>query len=179
MTFRSHYKAAFWVIIQYCTDFDWDNDRWHNGEFGLWQMEITQVYSTRRSVRYSKRGRGLPLLPGSENVDLLLPAPKKKTRTLYSAGDHHCVCCIDACSDFSTLLMCLNDFRPAGAFRGNVPGRSLPWRWQEETHRCVGRCHPPKDYGKNCPAALLIFWEILIKMFPSRLSATWEGGINE
>ncbi|XP_037548753.1 homeobox protein NOBOX [Nematolebias whitei] len=48
------------------------------------EMEITQVYSTRRSVRYSKRGRSLPLLPGSENVDLLLPAPKKKTRTLYS-----------------------------------------------------------------------------------------------
>ncbi|XP_017276854.1 homeobox protein NOBOX isoform X2 [Kryptolebias marmoratus] len=55
------------------------------------EMEITQVYSTRRSVRYSSRGRGqplgFPLLPGSENVDgcPLPPAPKKKTRTLYTS----------------------------------------------------------------------------------------------
>ncbi|XP_030597098.1 uncharacterized protein nobox [Archocentrus centrarchus] len=54
------------------------------------EMEITQVYSTRRSIRYSTRGRGqalsFPLLPGIESVDscLLPPAPKKKTRTLYS-----------------------------------------------------------------------------------------------
>ncbi|XP_056255571.1 uncharacterized protein LOC130183864 [Seriola aureovittata] len=54
------------------------------------EMEITQVYSTRRSIRYSTRGRGralsFPLLPGLEAVDscLLPPAPKKKTRTLYS-----------------------------------------------------------------------------------------------
>ncbi|XP_029918886.1 histone-lysine N-methyltransferase 2B [Myripristis murdjan] len=54
------------------------------------EMEITQVYSTRRSIRYSTRGRGrtlgFPLLPGLEPVDscLLPPAPKKKTRTLYS-----------------------------------------------------------------------------------------------
>lgn len=58
-----------------------------------WQMEITQVYSTRRSIRYSSRGRGralsFPLLPGLETVDscLLPPAPKKKTRTLYSTGN--------------------------------------------------------------------------------------------
>ncbi|KAK2830312.1 hypothetical protein Q5P01_018243 [Channa striata] len=54
------------------------------------EMEITQVYSTRRSIRYSTRGRSrtlsFPLLPGIETVDscLLPPAPKKKTRTLYS-----------------------------------------------------------------------------------------------
>ncbi|KAF7653830.1 hypothetical protein LDENG_00078070 [Lucifuga dentata] len=54
------------------------------------EMEITQVYSTRRSIRYSTKGRGrtltFPLLPGLETVDncLLPPAPKKKTRTLYS-----------------------------------------------------------------------------------------------
>uniref|UniRef100_A0AAQ6AQJ0 Homeobox domain-containing protein n=1 Tax=Amphiprion ocellaris TaxID=80972 RepID=A0AAQ6AQJ0_AMPOC len=54
------------------------------------EMEITQVYSTRRSIRYSARGRSravsFPLLPGLETVDscLLPPAPKKKTRTLYS-----------------------------------------------------------------------------------------------
>ncbi|XP_054462519.1 homeobox protein NOBOX-like [Anoplopoma fimbria] len=54
------------------------------------EMEITQVYSTRRSIRYSSRGRGralsFPLPPGLETVDncLLPPAPKKKTRTLYS-----------------------------------------------------------------------------------------------
>ncbi|TDH04217.1 hypothetical protein EPR50_G00149560 [Perca flavescens] len=54
------------------------------------EMEITQVYSTRRSIRYSTRGRGrtlsFPLLPGLETMDscLLQPAPKKKTRTLYS-----------------------------------------------------------------------------------------------
>ncbi|XP_042362542.1 uncharacterized protein LOC121957821 [Plectropomus leopardus] len=54
------------------------------------EMEITQVYSTRRSIRYSTKGRGrplsFPLLPGLESVDscLLPPAPKKKTRTLYS-----------------------------------------------------------------------------------------------
>ncbi|CAB1455381.1 unnamed protein product [Pleuronectes platessa] len=54
------------------------------------EMEITQVYSTRRSIRYSTRGRGralsFPLLPGLETVDnyLLPPAPKKKTRTLYN-----------------------------------------------------------------------------------------------
>ncbi|XP_068584686.1 uncharacterized protein nobox [Cebidichthys violaceus] len=54
------------------------------------EMEITQFYSTRRSIRYSSRGRGrapsFPLLPGLETVDscMLPPAPKKKTRTLYS-----------------------------------------------------------------------------------------------
>ncbi|XP_037650769.1 uncharacterized protein LOC119503205 [Sebastes umbrosus] len=54
------------------------------------EMEITQVYSARRSIRYSSRGRGqalsFPLMPGLETVDscLLPPAPKKKTRTLYS-----------------------------------------------------------------------------------------------
>ncbi|XP_029022972.1 homeobox protein NOBOX-like [Betta splendens] len=54
------------------------------------EMEITQVYSTRRSIRYSSRGRGrglaFPLLPGMESVDscLLPPAPRKKARTLYS-----------------------------------------------------------------------------------------------
>ncbi|XP_051246026.1 uncharacterized protein LOC127357706 [Dicentrarchus labrax] len=54
------------------------------------EMEITQVYSTRRSIRYSTRGRGralnFSLLSGLETVDscLLPPAPKKKTRTLYS-----------------------------------------------------------------------------------------------
>ena len=60
---------------------------------GSRQMEITQVYSTRRSIRYSNRGRGralsFPLLPGLEPMDscLLPPAPKKKTRTLYSTGN--------------------------------------------------------------------------------------------
>ncbi|XP_055013472.1 histone-lysine N-methyltransferase 2B-like [Boleophthalmus pectinirostris] len=54
------------------------------------EMEITQVYSTRRSIRYSTRDRGrslsYPVMPGLENIDtcLLPPAPKKKTRTLYS-----------------------------------------------------------------------------------------------
>ncbi|KAI4817553.1 hypothetical protein KUCAC02_010938 [Chaenocephalus aceratus] len=52
------------------------------------EMEINRVYSTRHSIRYSSRGRGLslPLLPGVEVVDngLLPPPPKKKTRTLYS-----------------------------------------------------------------------------------------------
>ncbi|XP_067338635.1 homeobox protein NOBOX-like [Channa argus] len=58
------------------------------------EMEITQVYSTRRSIRYSTRGRGralsFPLLPGIETVDscLLPPAPKKKTRTLYNQLEH-------------------------------------------------------------------------------------------
>ncbi|XP_038581462.1 uncharacterized protein LOC119907854 isoform X2 [Micropterus salmoides] len=61
----------------------------HQGPQPL-EMEITQVYSTRRSIRYCGRGRGralsFPLLPGLETVDsyLLPPAPKKKTRTLYS-----------------------------------------------------------------------------------------------
>ncbi|KAM8841637.1 uncharacterized protein nobox [Spinachia spinachia] len=60
------------------------------------EMEIIQVYSTRRSIRYSSRGQGralsAPLLPGLETVDncMLPPAPKKKTRTLYSTDqlDH-------------------------------------------------------------------------------------------
>lgn len=56
------------------------------------QMEITQVYSTRRSIRYSTRGQGqalsFSLVPALETVDscLLPPAPKKKPRTLYSTG---------------------------------------------------------------------------------------------
>lgn len=55
-------------------------------------MEITQVYSTRRSIRYSTRGQGqslsFSLVPALETVDgcLLPPAPKKKARTLYSTG---------------------------------------------------------------------------------------------
>ncbi|TWW65182.1 uncharacterized protein LOC130518658 isoform X2 [Takifugu flavidus] len=53
------------------------------------EMEITQVYSTRRSIRYSTRGRGralnFSLLPGLDVMDCLQPlAPKKKSRTLYS-----------------------------------------------------------------------------------------------
>ncbi|XP_061678418.1 homeobox protein Hox-A3-like isoform X2 [Syngnathoides biaculeatus] len=54
------------------------------------EMEITQVYSTRRSIRYSTRGRGraptFQLLPELETVTgcLLPPPPKKKTRTFYS-----------------------------------------------------------------------------------------------
>uniref|UniRef100_H3DHW4 Matrilin 1 n=1 Tax=Tetraodon nigroviridis TaxID=99883 RepID=H3DHW4_TETNG len=57
------------------------------------EMEITQVYSTRRSIRYRSRGRGqalnLSLLPGLEAMDSCLqpPALKKKTRTLYSTGN--------------------------------------------------------------------------------------------
>ncbi|XP_054619262.1 homeobox protein unc-4 homolog [Dunckerocampus dactyliophorus] len=50
------------------------------------EMEITQV-TTRRSIRYSARGRGRTLsFPVLESVDshLLPPAPKKKTRTLYN-----------------------------------------------------------------------------------------------
>ncbi|XP_061902243.1 paired box protein Pax-6-like isoform X1 [Entelurus aequoreus] len=60
------------------------------------EMEITQVYSTRRSIRYSARGRGhaigralsFPLLPAIDGVDgrLLPPAAKKKTRTLYNTN---------------------------------------------------------------------------------------------
>ncbi|XP_037329222.2 homeobox protein NOBOX-like [Pungitius pungitius] len=60
------------------------------------EMEITQVHSTRRSIRYSSRGQGralsVPLLPALETVDncMLPPAQKKKTRTLYSTDqlDH-------------------------------------------------------------------------------------------
>ncbi|XP_074543025.1 uncharacterized protein nobox isoform X2 [Halichoeres trimaculatus] len=54
------------------------------------EIDIGQFYSTRRSIRFNNRGRGqslsFPLLKGSEMVDccLLPPAPKKKTRTLYS-----------------------------------------------------------------------------------------------
>ncbi|XP_077599713.1 uncharacterized protein nobox isoform X2 [Stigmatopora nigra] len=55
------------------------------------EMEITQVYSTRRSIRYISRGRGqpanLPVPPKLDSVDScpLPPAPpRKKTRTLYS-----------------------------------------------------------------------------------------------
>lgn len=54
------------------------------------EMEITQVYSTRRSIRHSTKGCGrslsFPVMPESENIDvgLLPPAPKKKTRTLYN-----------------------------------------------------------------------------------------------
>ncbi|XP_047461467.1 homeobox protein NOBOX-like [Mugil cephalus] len=54
------------------------------------EMEINQVYSHQRSLRYNNRGRGrahsFPLLPVLETVDssALPPAPKKKTRTLYS-----------------------------------------------------------------------------------------------
>nr|XP_020462500.1 homeobox protein NOBOX [Monopterus albus] len=52
------------------------------------EMEVTQVYSTRRSIRYSSRGRcrALSFPLGLEAVDggLMPPAPKKKTRTLYS-----------------------------------------------------------------------------------------------
>lgn len=67
----------------------------------LLQMEITQVYSTRRSIRYSTRGRGralsFPLLPEMETMDscLLPPAPKKKTRTLYSTGNQ--IICLSRC----------------------------------------------------------------------------------
>ncbi|XP_034560639.1 uncharacterized protein LOC117827900 [Notolabrus celidotus] len=54
------------------------------------EIDIGQFYSTRRSIRHNNRGRGqslsFPLLKGSETVDscLLPPAPKKKSRTLYS-----------------------------------------------------------------------------------------------
>uniref|UniRef100_A0A3P9LCI8 Homeobox domain-containing protein n=1 Tax=Oryzias latipes TaxID=8090 RepID=A0A3P9LCI8_ORYLA len=54
------------------------------------EVDIGHVYSTRRSIRYSARGRNqvisFPLLPGLEHVEscLLPPAPKKKTRTFYS-----------------------------------------------------------------------------------------------
>ncbi|XP_023831929.1 uncharacterized protein nobox [Salvelinus sp. IW2-2015] len=54
------------------------------------QVKVTRVYSTRRSIGYSARGRGqvlpLPLLPAVTMGDpSLLPSlPKKKTRTLYS-----------------------------------------------------------------------------------------------
>ncbi|XP_061753082.1 paired box protein Pax-6-like [Nerophis ophidion] len=60
------------------------------------EMEITQVYSTRRSIRYSARGRGraigralsFPMLPTVDGVDgcFLPPAAKKKTRTLYNTN---------------------------------------------------------------------------------------------
>ncbi|CAB1320691.1 unnamed protein product [Coregonus sp. 'balchen'] len=54
------------------------------------QVKVTRVYSTRRSIGYSARGRGqvlpLPPLPAvTMGVPSLLPSlPKKKTRTLYS-----------------------------------------------------------------------------------------------
>ncbi|XP_060916312.1 uncharacterized protein LOC132991548 isoform X1 [Labrus mixtus] len=59
---------------------------------GRWppEMDISQIYSTRRSIRYNNKGRGralsFPLQQGLETVDtcVLPPAPKKKTRTLYS-----------------------------------------------------------------------------------------------
>lgn len=71
-------------------------------------MEITQVYSTRRSIRYSTRGRGralsFSLLPGIETVDncLLPPAPKKKTRTLYSTGN--LMICLSRCDQTRQIL---------------------------------------------------------------------------
>ncbi|XP_008420063.1 uncharacterized protein nobox [Poecilia reticulata] len=52
------------------------------------QVEISQVCSTRRSIRYSNRGRGralsCPLPPGSELLACVPLPPRKKTRTLYS-----------------------------------------------------------------------------------------------
>ena len=78
---------------------------------GSWQMEITQVYSTQRSIRYSTRGRGralcFPLLPGLETVDncLLPPAPKKKTRTLYNTGNQ--MICLSRCFHIMQILNCI------------------------------------------------------------------------
>ncbi|XP_041665954.1 uncharacterized protein LOC121524573 isoform X2 [Cheilinus undulatus] len=54
------------------------------------EMDIAQIFSNRRSIRYGSKGRGrmlsFPLMQGLETVDssMLPPAPKKKTRTLYS-----------------------------------------------------------------------------------------------
>lgn len=54
------------------------------------KMEMTQVCSVRRSIRHGTKGRGQSLgfqvMLESENIeeDLLPPAPKKKTRTLYN-----------------------------------------------------------------------------------------------
>ncbi|XP_057684267.1 homeobox protein unc-4 homolog isoform X1 [Corythoichthys intestinalis] len=57
------------------------------------EMEITQVYSTRRSIRYITHGRGqtgnIPQPPkpdSAEGCPLPPPPPKKKTRTLYSTN---------------------------------------------------------------------------------------------
>nr|XP_054601272.1 homeobox protein NOBOX [Nothobranchius furzeri] len=55
------------------------------------EVEITPVYSTRRSVRHNNnrgrsRARSIPPLPELENLDgCPLPPAPKKTRTLYSA----------------------------------------------------------------------------------------------
>lgn len=92
------------------TEFDWKHLCW--GSVSSWQMEITQVYSTRRSIRYSTRGRGralsFPLLPGIESVDscLLPPAPKKKTRTLYSTGEGKrlCVLTFDCYANYCPVI---------------------------------------------------------------------------
>ncbi|CAJ1084018.1 uncharacterized protein LOC117827900 [Xyrichtys novacula] len=54
------------------------------------EMDFAQIYSNQRSTRCNNRGRGrslsFPVLQGSETEDglVLPPAPKKKTRTLYS-----------------------------------------------------------------------------------------------
>ncbi len=81
------------------------------------QMEITQVYSTRRSIRYSTRGRGralsFSLLPGLETVDscLLPPARKKKTRTLYNTGNQIFSCldvfCISLTNSLPAFGVCV------------------------------------------------------------------------
>lgn len=116
-----------------------------------WQMEINRVYSTRHSIRYSSRGRGLslPLLPGVEVVDngLLPPPPKKKTRTLYSTGNQtvflsRCVQ-IWLCKHFICVCVC----RSVRAFRGLIPGGPLSRRREEESHRRLSWCHASKNYG--------------------------------
>ena len=72
-------------------------------------MEMTQVCSVRRSIRHGTKGRGQSLgfqeMPESENIeeDLLPPAPKKKTRTLYNIGKQ--VIVFDIISEFCILCL--------------------------------------------------------------------------
>lgn len=125
------------------------------------QMEITQVYSTRRSIRYSTRGQGqalsFSLVPALETVDscLLPPAPKKKPRTLYSTGKLSRPLQPQP-SDWAPVqtgcdqhVCFFAERRPAGALGGFVPRRPLPRRREEEGHRYVGRRHSSENHGET------------------------------
>lgn len=154
-----------WIVTFSCRrDFHWNNMT--SVPFVADGDNSSLLHSTLRSIqqqgaepdsqhpfaaRVRERGQ-LPsaACPKEENTDPLL------YRWL--------LCFIDACSRFSTLQeaavavrVCVDAFRPAGAFRGVVPGGSLSWRWEEETHCRLSRCHPSEDYGKT---VLLLFWSL-------------------
>ncbi|XP_056277025.1 homeobox protein NOBOX-like [Pseudoliparis swirei] len=123
-------------------------------------MEITQVFSTRRSIRFSSRGRGralsFPLMPGLEGVDGCLhpPAPKKKSRTLYSTEQ----------LDHLEVLFQEDHYPDAekrkviAASVGVTPQRIMVWfqnrraKWRKVEHSNTARVeHKPSRGGCSSP----------------------------